>query len=204
MAGKSRRGCSCGCFPLILLICFAAFGAYVFRISLLTQMGQFLVSSEAPRKADAVVCMAGDEFGLRILTSAELVKKGYAPFVLVSGIPHLLMNEADEMIRYAELRGYPASYFHAFRHDSDSTKSETRAIAAYLKIQGIHNVLLVTSNYHTRRAAWLLNKAAPWLEIHTVAAPDRYFSPNGWWTTRSGQRTFLNEWLRTLSAWVGN
>jgi len=196
-----RRGCSC--LPTILLALLVAAGIYVLRVPILTSAGQFLVADETPRKADLIVSLAGDDYGLRILTAGKLVRQGYAPYALISGVPGLLMNQADELIRYAELQGYPATYFRPFRHRSDSTKSESAALAEDLKAQGVHSILLVTSNYHTRRAREIMRREAPWLEVHTVAAPDRFFSAGGWWKTRSGQRTFLYEWLKTFSAWLG-
>jgi uncharacterized SAM-binding protein YcdF (DUF218 family) len=196
-----RRGCSC--LPTLLLAVLLAAGVYIFRGPILTAAGQFLIADEPPRKVDLIVSLAGDEFGLRALTAGKLVKEGDAPYALISGVPGLLMNEADELIRFAELHGYPGSYFRPFRHTSDSTKSESAALAADLKTRGVHSILLVTSNYHSRRAGEIMRRAAPWLEVHTVAAPDRYFSANGWWKTRSGQRTFLYEWLKTFSAWLG-
>ena len=201
MIRSSRRGCSC--LPTLLLAVLALAVLYVFRFSILTAAGQFLISAEPPRKADIIVSLAGDEFGLRVLTAGQLVREGYAPYAVVSGIPELLMSEADELIRFAELHGYPPSYFRPLRHASDSTKSEEALIAQELKTRGVHSVLLVTSNYHTRRAGALMRRIAPWLEVHTIAAPDRFFTADGWWKSRAGQRTFLYEWLKTFSAWVG-
>jgi uncharacterized SAM-binding protein YcdF (DUF218 family) len=84
-----------------------------------------------------------------------------------------------------------------------ATRDETQAIAEFLKTQHIHKILLVTSNFHTRRAAFLMHRAAPGLDIRAIAAPDKYFTPDGWWKSRGGQRTFLLEWTKTLAAHVG-
>ncbi|MFZ0591853.1 MAG: YdcF family protein [Bryobacteraceae bacterium] len=175
-----------------------------FHIQILTAAGDDLVLDQAPRKSDIVVVLAGDQYGNRVLKAGELVKAGWAPYALVSGTPVLLANEADLNIAFAVAKGYPARYFRPFEGDTDSTRDETCLIAAELRRRGIRSVLLVTNNYHTRRAGALMRKAAPFLTIVTVAAPDRYFTPNGWWKTRGGQRIFLYEWLKTFSAWVGN
>jgi hypothetical protein len=37
-----------------------------------------------------------------------------------------------------------------------------------------------------------------------IAAPDLFFTPRTWWKTRTGQKTFLLEWLKTGSTWLGN
>ncbi len=199
-----RGGCLRGCLSALFLLCCVAAIGFVFRVQILTALGSFLVRNEPPQKADAVVALAGDDFGQRVLTAGELVRSRYAPYALISGNPYLLTNEADETIAYAQANGFPQSYFQPFRCDAVSTLDETQDIARELKRRGIHKILLVTSNYHTRRAGLLMKKAAPWLEIRTVAAPDRYFTPNGWWKKRGGERTFLLEWMKTFSTWLGN
>jgi hypothetical protein len=44
---------------------------------------------------------------------------------------------------------------------------------------------------------------APDLDIHMVGAPDRYFTPEAWWKTREGQKTFVQEWAKTIASWFG-
>lgn len=197
------RGFACGCFaPLLILLSLLALGA-IFHVWVLTALGGYLVKNEPPRKADAIVVLAGDQFGTRILTAGKLIRDGWAPYAIIDGTPFYGTNEADVAIAFAIANGYPPSYFRRFERDMDSTREETTRLARTLKQTGVRSIILVTSNYHTRRASSLMKKAAPWLEIDTVAAPDRYFSPSGWWKTRGGQRTFLYEWLKTFSAWVG-
>jgi hypothetical protein len=36
-----------------------------------------------------------------------------------------------------------------------------------------------------------------------VAAPDLYFTPDGWWKNREGRKTFLLEWMKTVATWFG-
>lgn len=197
------RGFACGCLtPFFILLVALAIGA-VFHVWVFTVLGSFLVRDEPPRKADAIVVLAGDQFGPRILTAGKLIQEGWAPYAIIDGTPYFGTNEAEIAIAYAVSNGYPASYFRRFERDMDSTREETTRLARELKQAGVHNIILVTSNYHTRRASSLMKRAAPWLAVDTVAAPDKYFSPGGWWKSRGGQRTFLYEWLKTLSAWVG-
>ena len=37
-----------------------------------------------------------------------------------------------------------------------------------------------------------------------IAAPDQYFSPDGWWNNREGRKTFVIEWMKTVAEMVGN
>jgi uncharacterized SAM-binding protein YcdF (DUF218 family) len=192
----------CGCLaPLLLFVVILLL--FVFHLQILAAMGAALVRNDPPEKADVVVALGGDEFGYRVLTAAQLVKDGWAPYALISGTPYLSSNQAELSIAYAEAHGYPRSYFRPFERAMVATRDETERIAEFLNAQRIHKMLLVTSNYHTRRATFLLHKAAPGLQIRTIAAPDKYFTPEGWWKTRGGQRTFLLEWTKSFAAWAG-
>ena len=199
-----RRVWLWGCLSAPALLCCLVLIGFALRTEILVGFGNFLVRNETPQKADAVVTLAGDDFGARVLTAARLVRAGYAPYALISGNPYLLTNQADETIAFAEAHGFPPSYFQPFRCDAISTLDETQDIARELKRRGIHKIVLVTSNYHTHRAGILMKKAAPWLEFRTVAAPDRYFTPDAWWKNRGGKRTFALEWMKTVSTWLGN
>jgi len=176
----------------------------IFRVALLTWVGSLLVEDDGPRKAQAIVVLGGDDYGMRVLKAAQLAQAGYAPFAIIDGNPMLLGNSADMTIAYAEQKGYPGSLFHPLRlpPSVNSTVSEAIYLGQYLREHGIHQILLVTSNYHTHRAAYLMRREDPKIETTVVAAPDPYFSPDTWWKTREGERTFLLEWTKTLAAWL--
>ena len=167
-------------------------------------LGCALVHDDGPAKADMAVVLAGDYSGNRMVRAAELVKQGYVPKVLVSG-PDMLYGfyECDLAIPFAVKRGYPESWFIRAPNEALSTREEAAAILPDLRRRGVHRFLLVTSDYHTARAARIYRAAAPDLEFRVVAAPDRYFRADGWWHNREGQKTFLIEWMKTVANALG-
>jgi uncharacterized SAM-binding protein YcdF (DUF218 family) len=171
----------------------------------LTAFGRFLVEDNGPQKADAIVVLGGDDGGERILKAAQLAQAGYAPHVMVDGPANLLGHESDMTIAYAERRGYPANLFRGFPLPAgmNSTRAETEYVGKYLKEQGIQTILLVTSNFHTHRAASLMRRQNPGLKVAIVAAPDSSFTPGTWWKSREGRKIFLFEWMKTIAAWLG-
>lgn len=193
------RGCSYLFLVLLLLAAALWFG----RHALVAAAGRVLVENDGPQKAQAIVVLGGDDYGCRIIKAAQLATQGYAPYVLVSGPRMLLGHESDMTIHYAEQEGYPTSLFHPLPNDAHSTRSETVFIGKYLREHGIRKILLVTSNYHTRRAARLMRSQNPGLQVAVVPAPDPFFSPDGWWTSREGRKTFLIEWLKTVATGLG-
>jgi uncharacterized SAM-binding protein YcdF (DUF218 family) len=173
----------------------------------LAALGRLLVRDEGPAHADIAVVLAGDFYGNRILRGAQLVKQGYVPHVLVSG-PHMLygLYECDLAIPFAVQRGNPESWFIRAPNEALSTRDEAAAILADLRRRGVHRFLLVTSSFHTARAARIFAQAArgaPDLEMRVVAAPDQYFSADRWWHNREGRKIFLVEWMKTVANALG-
>ncbi len=167
-------------------------------------LGWYLVKAEQPAQADIAVALAGDGFGNRVLKAAELVRRGYTTRILVSGPDGMYDgNEADLAVAYAVRRGSPPSWFLPFPIKAYSTREEARAIVPELRRLGVRRVLLVTSDYHSRRAGAVYRKLAPEMQFRVVSAPDRFFRADDWWRTREGQKRFVLEWMKTIATWLG-
>lgn len=187
----------------MLSIILLTVAAWLLRASIWIALANALVENDGPEKVQAIVVLGGDDSGSRILKAAELAQAGYAPYVLVSGPRNLLGHESDSTVEYARRKGFPLSLFQPLPNDTDSTRTEAEFIGAYLRAHDIHKILLVTSNFHTRRAARLMRHENPGLQVDVVPAPDPYFTPGAWWKSRNGQKTFLIEWIKTVATWFG-
>jgi uncharacterized SAM-binding protein YcdF (DUF218 family) len=178
--------------------------AVVFHARILGAMGAYLVHADSPQKADVALVLAGDNSGHRILTGAQLARDGYVPKVIVSG-PYGVYGqyECDLAIPFAVKKGFPEAYFLHWEHKARSTLAEAQAVLPEVRRMGYKRVLLVTSDFHTRRAGKIFRSLAPDLTILVVAAPDEYFTPDGWWHNREGQKTFLTEWEKTVANGFG-
>ena len=176
----------------------------IFRNAVLAGLGSYLVKAEAPEKADIALVLAGDSNGNRILTAAQLVRRGYVSRVLVSG-PYGVYGfyECDLAIPFAVKAGYPESYFVHFENKARSTKEEAHDAIARLHQLGVQKILLVTSDYHTRRAGKIFRSAAPDLQFVVVAAPDSSFTADGWWHSRDGEKIAFIEWIKTVTERFG-
>jgi uncharacterized SAM-binding protein YcdF (DUF218 family) len=172
----------------------------IFHNAVLGAMGAYLVNAGPPEKADIALVLAGDGEGNRILTAAQLARRGYISRVLVSGPSGIYgLHECDLAIPFAVKAGYPESYFLHFENDARSTKEEAREGVPRLRQLGAHKILLVTSDYHTRRSGKIFRAAAPDLEFIVVGAPDTSFTTDGWWHNRQGEKIAFNEWVKTLT-----
>jgi len=168
-------------------------------------LGRALVEDDGPQKADCAVVLGGDGSGTRILKAAQLARDGYVPYILVDGTNTLIGHESDVTITYAEQKGYPAYLFRPLwlAPQIHSTMAEAKYVGEFLRKQGARKILLVTSNFHTRRAAGDFRRVNPWLKVVVVSASEPDFDPNGWWKNREGEKTFLLEWTKTVATWVG-
>lgn len=81
--------------------------------------------------------------------------------------------------------------------DADSTHEEAEALRQCLERQGWRTVIVVTSNYHTRRAGRIwraaLRGANPPFTVYVRGVPDGAFEPHGWWRRRQYAKTWLLE-----------
>lgn len=196
---RSRR-----LWPGVFITILLALLLVVLRTQILGAFGAYLVRADSPQKADAALVLAGDEWGNRILTAAQLARDGYVPKVLVSGPDGSYGNyECDLAIPFAVKHGYPASYFVHVEHQGRSTLLEAKAVLIEIRRMGIKRLVVVTSDFHTRRAGLIFRKLAPDLQILVVAAPDGNFTADGWWHNREGRKTFLLEWTKTFANWFG-
>jgi uncharacterized SAM-binding protein YcdF (DUF218 family) len=171
----------------------------------LRRVGGTLIRDDGPAKADIAVVLAGDQWGNRVLKGAELVREGYVPAVLVSGPPFYGEHECDAAIRFAVSRGYPRESLIGVPNDALSTREEARAMLAELRRRGVHNFLLVTSDYHTARSGRIYRaeegEGGPAFRL--VATPDKYFRRDSWWRTREGLKIVFFEWSKTIATAVG-
>lgn len=187
----------------LILACVALLGL-IFHNAVLAGLGSYLVKAQSPEKADIALVLAGDADGNRILAAAQLARRGYIPKVLVSGPGGIYgYHECDLAIPFAVKAGYPESYFVHFENEARSTKEEAQDAVARLHQMGVHKVLLVTSDYHTRRAGGIFRSAAPDLQFVVISAPDRSFTAAGWWHSRQGQKVAFFEWVKTVTEWFG-
>jgi uncharacterized SAM-binding protein YcdF (DUF218 family) len=170
--------------------------------------GLWLIHDDGPAKADVAVVLGGDSWGHRMETAGMLVRRGYVSHVLVSGPPGSYdLHESDLAIPFAVRHGYPAEWFEALPHSAMNTRDEAWVVLTALRDRGVHQVLIVTSDFHTARARRTYLKVEKAMgggpEIRMVAAPDQFFRANTWWRGRESQKVVLMEWAKTLGAAVG-
>jgi uncharacterized SAM-binding protein YcdF (DUF218 family) len=198
-----RGGIFLRLLSLLILLAFLAL-IYLVRHPLLRLAGQLWVLDEPAERADVIVVLGDDNYtGDRAARAAELYHSGLAPQVVASG--RLLRPYAgiSEMIgRDLEFHGVPAASVVKFSHRAANTRDEAEALAGLAASHGWKRLLVVTSNYHTRRSHFIFGRVfPPGTVVHVSAARDSEFDPPHWWETRLGLKLFLGEVLGYAVAW---
>src|SRR5262249_8171073 len=116
--------------------------------------------ADEARPVDAIVVLGAAQYdgrpspqlAARLDHALTLYHAGYAPKVFVTGGKQPLdrFTEAGSQARYLEARGVPAAAILQEDHGRTTWESLS-AVAATLKAQNLHSVLLVSDPYHAAR-----------------------------------------------------
>jgi uncharacterized SAM-binding protein YcdF (DUF218 family) len=193
-------------FRLLLLLVFLAFLAFVYAVRhpLMRLAGQFWVIDEPGEHADVIIVLGDDNYsGDRAAHAADLYRAGLAPQVVASGRFLRPYAEIAGMMEHdLESRGVPAASIVKFSHRAANTREEAEALRGVVASHGWKRVLVVTSNYHARRARFIFGRVfPPAVTLRVSAAQDSEFDSSHWWETRLGQKLFFNEVVGTVVAW---
>jgi uncharacterized SAM-binding protein YcdF (DUF218 family) len=168
--------------------------------AVLTSLGAFLIDSQPPQPADLILVLGGDFWGPRVLAGAELAVGGYAPTVLLSGPPYYGRPQGELSIDFLAQRGYPRQFFQVFANQAHSTIAEANDLRGELGRRKVKRVLLVTSSYHSRRAAIVLTLFCPGIRFISIPATDPHYHVAEWWNNESSRRLFFSEWSKILGS----
>jgi len=171
-------------------------GLYFVRHPIFRFAAESWVIEDPLEKADVLMVLSDDNFYAdRATRAAELFREGKAPLVVASGrrlrpsagIAELMEHDLVE-------RGVPKDKILRFAQDGDSTREEAEALVKLAKTKKWHKAIIVTSNYHTRRARYVFRRVFPRdIEIRVAGARDGNFDPGNWWEKRKSTKLFIRE-----------
>jgi uncharacterized SAM-binding protein YcdF (DUF218 family) len=206
-----RREVSACCVVVALLLAavltllLGGAALYLARGPLLTAFARWWVVDEPAVKSDAIVVLSGDSVdATRVRRAVELYKQGWAPCILLSGL--LLRSYFSEgvfMMQDAQDFGAPASALHVVPSRAGSTLEEEEVILHYAAEHGFHRLLIVTSDYHTRRTHVIYSAATKNrnVEARIVAAPDFLMGEPRWWENHAALKAMLYEFMKFPVTW---
>jgi uncharacterized SAM-binding protein YcdF (DUF218 family) len=165
-----------------------------------THAGEWLVIN-APERSDVIVVLRGDIGDIRFQRGLSLLRDGYA---------QQLVLDAPDWIRYGRTEFDLAQVYvktvapdkalqvHVCSFHADSTMGELREIAPCIHTINprASTAILVSSDFHTRRALSIARHSLPEYRWSVAAAPDAYMFGTLWWHNREWAKTTLMEWQK--------
>ncbi len=150
-----------------------------------------LLVVDHPVPSDVIVIPSG-AFAVRAERALDLAQRGFGNYVLI--------DEGAEVLTFgrtlAERRGEQTADWPVKVSicpiQGDSTYKESREAALCLKALDAQRVLIVTSDFHTRRALASYKKALPSVSFSVASVPTE-FSTQHWWSPEAAATT-VREW----------
>ena len=184
-------------FKLLLSVCVLVLAIFAFL-----HAGSYLVI-EHPEKSDAIVALGGDHDDLRYWRGLQLLRNGYGSHMLLD-VPEqrlygkTLAQYATDFV--AQSAGAQQSQIVICSVTNDSTVQETTDIQRCLA--GINpaprSILIVTGDFHTRRALSILRARLPQYHWSVTAVRDPYMFGEAWWKHREWAKICVWEWEKFL------
>jgi hypothetical protein len=154
---------------------------------------------DAPRRSDVILVLAG-ETDRRPERALQLLAQGYGRRIVLDVPADAKIYEFTQLQlarKYIEDLPQAASVS-VCPIDGLSTKDESKDAEKCMAREGGKSVLIVTSDFHTRRALSVFRREIPGHEYSVAAARDETQFGVRWWTHRQWAKTFANEWLRLI------
>jgi uncharacterized SAM-binding protein YcdF (DUF218 family) len=160
--------------------------------------GSYLVVN-APEHADLIVVLGGPDNDVRYWNGVRLMREGWSPKLMLDVVANSrTFGNRDLDLAQDFIHKTTPGRSAVCPIIQNSTYGEAWHLADCLRGTGVKSVLVVTSEYHTRRALEILQKRLPDYQISIYAAPDRYYFDQRWWQNRQWAKTTLAEWQRYL------
>lgn len=186
---------------IFLLILPLTYFGYPF---VLRGLARILIVNDEPTTADAIAVLSGDPG--RAVEAADLYKRHVAhSIVITTEKPPFIYDKAARdgislILNYENyvrlLQGYGVPAMDIFRIETPvaDTLDEVSRIGNFARQRQWRRLVIVTSNFHTRRARMVARYLLePEMKVTVVSSHYDSFAPESWWRTQEQTRTFAIE-----------
>jgi len=200
---------------LIPYLLWIAVTGIILVLILLRWGGYLLISDDPlPSHVDAAVVLQGSIPGerARLTGAVRVLQQKTTDQILVSVPRESYWGQPMAPIAYAyieKIYGHETASHIDFceTDDVDSTEEEALALAKCINEHGWRSVVVVTSDYHTRRTRiiWrrMLRRQHSSLRALVHAVPDPEFHASRWWRERRSAKTWILEGTKLVWTLLG-
>jgi hypothetical protein len=179
---------------------------FLFRKPLLTGYARFFGMQTATKGANALVCLSGWQI-TRVPETLRLWNHGYGEQVYLtkgknankefSQLGPSNQSFAQAVAKKMELNATWET-IPSLVGGATSTFDEAEDVLAYGKEKGWTRIIIVTDEFHTRRAHHAFEKvfAGSGIEVEVAGAINEIFSDNDWWQSDIGIASYVLETIK--------
>jgi uncharacterized SAM-binding protein YcdF (DUF218 family) len=171
---------------VVLLLTLLALAAYFYP-------EKFICLDSGKVSADVIIVMGGGSHE-RPLRAAELFKQRAAPRIIITGVGDDQINR-----RLLLAAGIPASAIQV-EGKSTTTRENAEFTLKLLRAENLHNAILVTSWYHSRRSLKTFEHYAP--ELKFYSRPSYFAFAREDWTRLGINKRMRLEFLKLSGYWL--
>lgn len=178
----------------------------VIIVALAFEYGASFLRVNDAQRSDVIVVLGGGLDDSRYWRAVELMKAGYAPRIILdaeAGGDKYGKNNAQLAREFLE-RIHAENTFVCPVY-GDSTYAETEDVARCLAPLKVSSALIVTSDYHARRAFSIFKARLPryhWSIANSYApyehGGNERMAGDNWWNNRRWAKTILEEWQKLI------
>ena len=166
----------------------------------LNRLAERLVTRAKLSPADVILVLAGDTDGERVTAGVNLYKKGYAKYLLMSGGELAWRLTSAEWMKKQAMAEGVAGRAILLQDKSRSTIDDATFPLPIVKARGFKSVIIVTSPYHTSRAARVFKKifGPAGVNVMVYPAEEKDFNPNRWWSRHEDAGLVVWEYVSSV------
>jgi uncharacterized SAM-binding protein YcdF (DUF218 family) len=184
----------------------------LFRSPILTLYAHLFTLQNAEKGADAIICLSGSR-QTRNPESLRLWNQGYAQRLFVTEVKPqnkefnpLELSHLEFAHEVARLMKLEAKWelLPSLAGGATSTFDEAEDALAYGQRANWKRIIIVTDEFHTRRAHLAFSKvfAGSGLDVQVAGAPNEVFAVDDWWKSDRGILAYLGETIKYPVYWL--
>ena len=202
-------------FPMWKVLLFLVIAVYfiftLYRVPLLVKLGDYLVVEQEAKKADVIVCIAGEDL-VRAPAVIDTINKRLAPYIfrakkiVPDGFDYIkkkIKGYPDGYDRFKSLLkgfGIPEKVILSTDGRVNSIREEAEEVRKLALDKGFESIIVVTSLLNSRRTWVVFQKVFKNTDITIISLPSHYqsFDPKNWWTSPLWVRELIFEYQRLI------
>ncbi len=170
---------------------------------LLRSYANFFTVNNYNKGADAVLILGGSA-DTRAKKSIDLLKNGYTNEILITQpappikeYQNIYISDFENLKRILKYEQVDYNIVFNKNGGAKSTFDEARDLLEYMKTHSLKKVIIVTDNFHTRRAKYAFDKVFDnsdnELVIEIAGATNQVYNETNWWKSERGLNAYVSE-----------